>query len=77
MTAAGTQRIMNVIKKLPDEFEDQIMNFILPLQTTDAPNKKPLNRTPGTFADKITYIAPDFDSCIEDNPTALGLEAYI
>ena len=74
MTIAGTQRIMNLIKELPDEAEEKIVHFVVTLKQEPL---KPIKRTFGTMADDITFIAPDFDSCFDDDPAIFGLEEYM
>lgn len=32
MTAAGTQRIMNIVKDLPNEYEEQVVSFVISLE---------------------------------------------
>ena len=77
MTTAAQQRIMNVVKDLPDEAEGPVINFMVSFKKPEEPTKKPFRRQLGTLKNKDFYMAPDFDSCIDDNPAAFGLEDYV
>ena len=64
------------IRVMSDSDVQQIINIYFQLKPKDE-SEKPFERTFGKLKDKITYVAPDFDSCIDDDPAAFGLEEYM
>ena len=77
MTTAAQQRIMNVVKDLPDEAEGPVINFMVSFKKKEESTKKPFHRQLGALKNKDFYMAPDFGSCIDDDPAAFGLEEYV
>ena len=73
------ENAFDVAKTYPLQEQQKVINFVMsikPEKTAKQP-EKPFRRQLGTMADKITYVAPDFDSCFEDDPAAFGLEEYM
>ena len=73
------EKAFDVAKTYPVSEQQKVINFVMSIKP-DEPVKqseKPFRRQLGTMADKITYVAPDFDSCFEDDPAAFGLEEYM
>ena len=77
MTTEAIQRIMNVAIDLPDEAEDPVINFMVSFKKKEESTKKPFRRQLGALKNKDFYMASDFDSCIDDDPAAFGLEEYV
>ena len=77
MSTEAIQRIMNVAIDLPDEAEDPVVNFMVSFKNPEEPAKKPFRRQLGALKNKDFYMTPGFDSCIDDDPAAFGLEEYV
>ena len=80
MTAVKEQFMQMLPQNLPGVPDDEVQYMINILVKWNKPKEepgKPFRRKLGTMADKITYVATDFDSCFEDDPASFGLEKYM
>lgn len=75
MTDARREVIDIVSYRISDENIPQVREAIAPFIREDSDTATV--RTFGALANEEFYIAPDFDSCFEDDPVAFGLEEYM
>ncbi len=67
MTAAGTQRIMDIVKDLPDEMEGIVINFVVNLKQEPEKTNRTVNNMVRIGVSKGKYKAPyDFDANNEE-----------
>ena len=73
------EKAFDVAKTYPMPEQQKVINFVMSIKPNNPVKQpeKPFRRQLGTMADKITYVAPDFDTCFEDDPAAFGLEEYM
>lgn len=73
------EKAFNMAKTYPEPEQQKVINYVMSIKVEKPKEQpeKPFRRQLGTMADKITYVAPDFDSCFEDDPAAFGLEEYM
>ena len=70
------QMLPDSLSGVPD-IEVQYMINTLVKWNNGQNSEDSVERTFGKLKDKITYVAPDFDSCIEDDPKLFGLEEHM
>ena len=67
MTVAGTQRIMDIVKDLPDEMEGIVINFVVNLKQEPEKTNRTVNNMVRIGVSKGKYKAPyDFDANNEE-----------
>lgn len=73
------EKAFSMAKTYPEPKQQKVINYVMSIKVEKPKEQpeKPFRRQLGTMADKITYVAPDFDSCFEDDPAAFGLEEYM
>ena len=69
----------DVARTFPAAERQKVINMIIMIdgQVKPRESEKPFRRKLGTLKDKMPYVAPDFDSCFDDDPTAFGLEEFM
>ena len=80
MTAIKEQFMQMLPQSLPEVPDDEVQYMINILVKWSKPKvepKKPFRRQLGALKNENFYIAPDFDTCIDDDPAAFGLEEYV
>lgn len=67
----------SLIPNLTEENAAKVRNIFMTVKVQKVESDTPFRRELGFMKDKIPYVAPDFDSCVDDDPAAFGLEEYM
>ena len=76
MTALKERFLQMLPERLPD-LSDEEVQYMINILVKWEKMEKPVHRQLGVLRNKDFYMAPDFDSCIDDNPALFGLEEYM
>lgn len=67
-----------VVPFLTEEQAEQVRTIFMTVKVEpDKNEEKPFRRTFGALANDDFYVAPDFDSCFDDDPALFGMEEYV
>ncbi len=77
MTALRQQTVDLVQRSIPEESLQQVHDILVTFIKVEDNREVRPRRKPGALANDEFYIAPDFDSCFEDDPVACGMEDYV